>query len=592
MAKRGNPQLEEYRRKRDFTVTREPSPEAPAHKATGAQPLFMIHKHDATRLHYDLRLEMDGVLASWAIPKGPSYDPAVKRLAMQTEDHPLEYGNFEGRIPDGEYGAGDSLIWERGTYDTVPPGQASEQRERGRMTLELRGEKLKGRWHLVRTRPTQSGKSQWLFFKAHDEAANPDYDVVAERPESVVSGRRVTRGPERKHVLRAAHPLPDALLKKVWPPMRALLSEPDRAPPDQYFYEVKYDGYRGLAAISGGKVTFVTRNGLDLSGRFPEIARALARIQVGEAVLDGEVVALDRKGTTRFELLMSGAEERYAVFDLLWLDGEDLRPRPVEDRRELLQSLLSNVPPPLELAELVKADSEEEALAEARRRGLEGVVAKRRGSPYLSGHRGSEWLKLKVNASQELAIAGYLPISSGEKAIGALILAFYENGAFHYAGKVGTGYTAKLRRELKKLLDPDRADEPQVKDAPRMRDAVWVKPRYVAQVAFTEWTQDARLRHPAFQGLRMDKKPEECTRECPAALAKTRAKAKAGIKADTGARHAPRRLAARTAAVEAAPRTGKKKRKTSPSPTRSASSTRKTGTRRRTSSRTTGRSRR
>ncbi len=510
--------LKTYEEKRDFRVTPEPAPgEVSRAGATGAKPSFVVHKHDATRLHYDLRLEIDGALASWAIPKGPSYDPAVKHLAVETEDHPLEYGSFEGRIPDGEYGAGDSIIWDRGTYDTVPPGQASEQRKKGRLFIELNGEKLKGRWHLVRTRSI-GGKQQWLIFKAKDGLEKPGYDVIAERPESVVSGKRLTRGPVRKSTLRGPHPNPEALLEKVWPPMLATLAKPSSVPEGAYFFEVKYDGYRGLAAISGGKLAFLSRNGLDLSSRFPDVASALSRIVVGEAVIDGEVVATDAKGVSHFQQLMAaGVKHHFAAFDLLWLEGEDVRSRPLEERRDLLESLLAGAPPPIQLAERIEG-SVAEAIAEAKRRGLEGVIAKARGSPY-SGGRSSDWLKLKVTQSQEVAIIGFSPISNGDDAIGALHVAVYNGKQFEYAGKVGTGYTAKMRQQLRKMLEKDRVDKPAAPDAPRARDAIWVTPKYVAQVAFTEWTRDGKLRHPSFQGLREDKKPEECRRELPREIA-------------------------------------------------------------------------
>lgn len=513
--------LRTYRQKRDFQVTPEPPPEAQPHQAVEGT-LFMVHKHDASRLHYDLRLELEGVLASWAIPKGPSYDPDVKRLAVQTEDHPLEYGNFEGRIPDGEYGGGDSIIWDRGRYETVPPGQAAAQRQKGHLHLRLEGEKLHGTWHLVRTRPLR-GKAQWIFFKAKDGAENPAFDVVAERPESVVSGRRITRGPVTQKTLRAPHPAPEVLLQRVWPPMRATLSRPERAPAAEFRYEVKYDGYRALAALSGGKLAIVTRNSLDLSSRFPRVASALARVGVGEAVFDGEVATVDKDGRTRFLLLMEpGGEERFFAFDLLWLDGEDLRPRPVEERRELLQSVLSNLPPPLVLSEEVHAATVDDAMDRARREGWEGLIAKRKGSPYGLG-KSSDWLKLKLNAAQELAVVGYVPLkpktekrkTGATDEIGALLVAVWDGKKLVYAGKVGTGYSAKVRRELRRRLDQDRSEEPQVEGAPRFRDAVWVTPRLVAQVGFAEWTADGKLRHPSFLGLREDKTPQEAVRERP-----------------------------------------------------------------------------
>ncbi|HYO53998.1 DNA ligase D [Archangium sp.] len=526
-----------YRDKRDFTQTSEPAPEASAPKGEGG-PVFVVHKHDATRLHYDLRLEIDGVLVSWAIPKGPSYDPADKRLAVQTEDHPLAYATFEGRIPEGAYGAGDSLLWDSGTFDTVPPGQASEQLARGRLHVALHGQKLEGEWHLIRTRPVGK-KAQWLCFKAKDGTERPGHDVTVEHPESVKSGQRATRGPARRKV--HARTL-EALLETVWPPMLATLAQVDATAGADWRFEVKYDGFRAIAAIQGDRIALHSRSGNDLSSRFPAIARALEALGGHEAVVDGEIVALDAKGRSRFQLLGKGVEERFVVFDLLWLDGEDVRSLPLEERRERLERLLARVKPPLALAEQVEGRAEQ-ALAEARRRGLEGVMAKRAGSPYTPG-RGAAWLKLKVQANQEVAIVGFTPMANERPELGSLLVAVREGNIWHYAGKVGTGYTAKVRRELRTRLARDVVKKPPVEDAPLVRDALrneeafWVKPRYVAQVAFTEWTEDGRLRHPSFQGLRDDKRPEACVREQPL-------RRRAGTKVRPGTRAAGRSAVAR-----------------------------------------------
>jgi bifunctional non-homologous end joining protein LigD len=504
--------LSTYRKKRDFQRTPEPAPEKPARAARSAPgALFVVHKHDATRLHYDLRLEMDGALASWAIPKGPSYNPSIKRLAVETEDHPLAYAEFEGRIPEGAYGAGDSLLWDKGRYQTVPPGQAEAMRKKGHLHVLLVGEKLQGGWHLVRTRPA-GGKAQWLCIKAKDGTERPDYDVEAERPESVASGRKLTRGPERKAVLEKPHPPPEALLQRVWPPMLAVLSKDRPAPASSYLYEVKYDGYRAVTALSGGRVAVRSRNDLDFSARFPFVAEAVRTLTVGEAVLDGEIIALDGQGASRFQLLGDrGAEHRYLIFDLLWLDGEDVRPRPLEERRELLESLLANAALPLELATRV-AGTEAEALAEAKRQGWEGLLAKRRGTPY-RGTRSADWLKLKVHGSEELTIVGWTPQSRGAPEIGALLVAARKAGGFTYAGKVGTGFTDKVRTELLRLLRADEVPAPTVDNPPKLKGTHWVRPRHVAQVRFTEWTRDGRLRHPSFQGLREDKAPADTGRD-------------------------------------------------------------------------------
>ncbi|MGH7264113.1 MAG: non-homologous end-joining DNA ligase, partial [Candidatus Rokuibacteriota bacterium] len=518
MARKGRTRLPEYEAKRDFTVTPEPAP-GRAEPSTGA-PTFMVHKHHARRLHYDLRLEMDGALASWAIPKGPSYDPGVKRLAVQTEDHPLEYGGFEGRIPDGEYGAGDSLIWDRGTYDTAPPGQASAQRKKGHLEIELRGEKLRGRWHLVRTaRPGDGGKPQWLIFKAKDEAADPAYDVVAARPESVVTGRRAARGPESKATLRASRPAPERLLERLFPPMLATLVSRVPPPEAEWLYELKYDGFRALSALSSARVAVWSRNRLDLAPRFPAVAPALRRLALGDAVVDGEVVALDPSGAPRFQLLQKGHDEGAVLiaFDLLWLDGQDLRGRPLEERRDLLESVLASAPPALRLAERIGGDAAE-ALRAASARGYEGIIAKKRGSAY-EGVRSRAWLKVKAVNTQEVAIVGFTRSKSQRDEIGALLVGIAENGRLRFAGKVGTGFSSRQRAELRRDLAREAAPGPRVADAPRMRDATWVEPRLVGQVAFTEWTADGKLRHPSFLGLRPDKSPMECVREVPAAPA-------------------------------------------------------------------------
>jgi bifunctional non-homologous end joining protein LigD len=509
LVKRSNPKLSEYAAKRDFAVTSEPAPAAEAPSHDGA-PTFMVHKHDANRLHYDIRLEMDGALASWACPKGPSYDPAQKRLAVQTEDHPLAYADFEGRIPDGEYGAGDSIIWDRGTYETVPPHQELEQRKKGHLHIVFHGQKLDGGWHFVRTRP-QGSKDQWLVFKAKDGRERAGYDVVAERPESVKSGRTMTRGPTRQKTLNAVHLAPGALLDKVWPPMLAKLAEEGDAPEREYVYEQKYDGFRAVCAISGRQVAVRSRNNLDLLGRFPFAETALKQLVVGEAVLDAEIVSVDERGVSSFSRLGDpDLQQRLAIFDLLWLEGDDLRERPLEQRRELLESLLAAAKPPLLLAERVSG-SEAHAFAHAKKLKWEGLIAKRRGSTY-EGKRSSAWLKLKLRASAELAIAGWTDHTRHGDQVGALLLARRDGKQLVFSGKVGTGFDAQMRKHLFTLLSKDEVEKSQVDGAPRYRNAHWVKPKHLAQLEYGEWTGDGRLRHPSFAGLREDKSISEVDR--------------------------------------------------------------------------------
>ncbi|MCY1016852.1 non-homologous end-joining DNA ligase [Pyxidicoccus sp. MSG2] len=323
---------------------------------------------------------------------------------------------------------------------------------------------------------------------------------------------------------------PEALLERVWPPMLARLSVPEAVSDTTHVYEVKYDGFRAVASLVGGKLAFHSRRGNDLSARFPALAEALRGLDVRDAVMDGEIVALDAKGRSRFQLLQNqaGVEQRYVIFDLLWLDGEDLRGLPLEERRARLEQLLKGVKPPLQLSERVEV-SLTRALATAQRRGWEGLIAKRKGSAYV-GTRSDDWLKLKVLAGQEVVILGYLPIQNerAKTEIGALLLGVHDEAGFHDVGKVGTGFSTKDRRSLRKLLDKDRVSQPMAADAEPRKGAVWVRPKHVAQVQFTEWTEDGRLRHPVYQGLRTDKQPVEVVRELPAPVARKARRAEAG----------------------------------------------------------------
>lgn len=343
-----------------------------------------------------------------------------------------------------------------------------------------------------------------------------DFDVTSEPGPAVqvLSGRSVTRGPTRKGVSQA-QPRAAALLEKVWPPMLATLSEPRAAPADTFVYEVKYDGYRALAALAHGRVDVRSRNQLDFLARFPFLAQAFSSITVASAVLGGEILARDAGETARFQLMGDpGATHEFVAFDLLWLDGEDLRARPLEERRQLLESVLANARPPLFLAQRVAGDAAE-AMATAAAHGWEGLIAKRRGSPYL-GTRSTDWLKLKRLDTAELAIVGWTPHSTGRDAVGALLLGVYEADHFVFAGKVGTGFDEKTRARLLEQLSKDEVPTSHVEGAPRLRKAHWVKPKLVAQVQFSEWTRDGKLRHPSFLGLREDKAPTDARRELPA----------------------------------------------------------------------------
>jgi bifunctional non-homologous end joining protein LigD len=532
--KPGEPaRLARYEAKRRFDITPEPkgsSQVEPVEEKKTAL-VFVIQKHDARRLHYDVRLEIDGAMASWAVPKGPSYDPAVKRLAVHVEDHPMEYNAFEGRIPDGQYGAGDVLIWDEGTYETVPPGQERPMLAKGHLHVRFFGRKMVGDWHLLltaRDRPGAraaslddgaggQGKSSWLMFKAKDPHANAAYDVVVERPESVVSGRQGTRGPRRVGASQKGVSA-SALHDLVGEPMlaQAATSVPD---PAGWLFEVKYDGYRLLACKAGDDARLYTRKGHDWTERFPPVAEALARLRARECVVDGEACVVDAHGTPSFQALqewLAGASKNarigFAAFDLLWLDGRDLRGEPIEARRELLEKLLEGEGPPMSFSGTA-AGEVAQLLAAAREAGLEGLMAKRKGSPYTSG-RSSSWLKLRFDRRQEVAVIGWVPLAGSEHDMGALSVAVVEDGKLVHAGRVGTGFTNRQRHEWAKKLDATgRVDQPRAERVPRTKGAHWVEPTIVVECAFHEWTADGTMRQPSFLGLREDKDPMDCVRE-------------------------------------------------------------------------------
>ncbi|WXB18872.1 DNA ligase D [Pendulispora albinea] len=484
----------------------------------------MIQKHDARRLHYDLRLELGGTMMSWAIPKGPSYDPATKRLAVQVEDHPMSYNDFEGRIPDGEYGAGDVLIWDRGTYEPVLDKKAPSleaMRDKGHFHLRFAGEKLQGGWHLVRTKgrlqATRADHPQWLFFKAHDETADPALDIVTSRPESVASGRSATRGPGRV----TSSPLgqsPRELLLAMGDVSRAT-NGPIVGDGSHYLFEVKFDGYRLLAGKTGSDVRLFSRKSNDWTDKFSIIAAAIARLPARELVLDGEACVVDDQGRPSFEALqrwLAGDEPdahiAFAAFDLLWLDGRDLRKRPIEERRELLKGLLATAKPPLSFSSAMTGKVDE-LLAAAKNAGLEGLIAKRKGSLYTAGPT-SNWVKLKFELRQDCVIGGYLPLK-GAEVVGALLVGVYDEkgGSLVYAGRVGSGFDDRTRAHLAHLLDGMRVKAPKMAHVPKLPSPRFCEPRLVCEAALGEWTRDGIMRFPRFIGMREDKAPEECLRE-------------------------------------------------------------------------------
>lgn len=506
--------LEKYRAKRTFDSTPEPSGDKAGETTDhGDQPHFVVQKHDARRLHYDFRLEADGVLISWAVPKGPCYDPKQKRLAVHVEDHPLDYEDFEGVIPEAQYGSGTVIVWDRGTYRNITetrgkPVDLVTGVKNGHISIWLEGTKLKGGWSLTRT----GNGDNWLLVKKVDEYADPSKDITESAPESAKSGHTIED---------VAHePDPDTWTRgtATWtPPMLAeALKKTDLAAVTgpEWQYERKLDGLRCLAVRNGSDVTLWSRNHLSFNARFPEIVNALVALPADNFTIDGEVVAFV-KGQTSFAALQ--AHERkatpvYRVFDLLHLLGKDTTVLPLDDRQNLLAQTVDGAGAEVELVERVRGRPEA-LLDEACKRGWEGILAKRKSGTYRSG-RSPDWRKIKCTASQELVIVGWTDPNRSRIGFGALLVGYYDDqGQLHYAGKVGTGFDDKTLRELHARLAKDEIQEPPVVETVKEKNAHWVRPELVGEVSFTEWTADGRLRHPSFQGLRPDKPASEVRRE-------------------------------------------------------------------------------
>jgi bifunctional non-homologous end joining protein LigD len=490
--------LEQYRRKRDFRRTPEPAGGQPASSGR----FFCVQRHAARRLHYDFRLELDGVLKSWAVPKGPSLDPAEKRLAVHVEDHPIEYGTFEGTIPAGEYGAGEVILWDRGEWE--PVDDPAESYRRGKLKFTLHGRKLRGGWTLARMggRAGEGGKN-WLLIKERDVEARPEgeSDVLAERPESVAE--------------KPDDPLPERLA----PQLATLADAPPRG--DDWLHEIKYDGYRIVCRLEDGRVRLFTRSAQDWTARLGPVARACAALPAKTAWLDGEVVVFEDGGRTRFEALQEALSNRgdpgtlrYVLFDLLHHDGDDLRRVPLERRKQRLATLLRRASE----ATLVYGDHVigrgEAFLHQACGHGLEGVVSKRRDSRYHAG-RGQDWRKIRCGQRGEFVVGGFTDPGGTRTALGALLLGAYDGpGRLGYVGRVGTGFSeATLDRLHRTLVTRERPDSPFLPFADVPPGTHWVRPDLVAEVRFTNWTRDGRLRHPVFLGLREDKPAREVGRD-------------------------------------------------------------------------------
>jgi len=568
--------LSKYNAKRDFNKTAEPK----AGKSKSTTKLqFVIQKHDASRLHYDFRLEMDGVLKSWAVPKGPSTDPKTKRLAMMVEDHPFDYKDFEGIIPKGEYGGGTVIVWDEGTYEPIEKIKGKKAQEKhllkqlkdGSVKIVLHGEKLQGEFALVKTHGM--GENGWLLIKHKDEFASEkditkmDKSVLSDKTIAAMekTGDKVWKdGHEEKLPVKekstsrkkpAAVTLPEvldgeapteginvkSLLKKapkskipigIKPMLATLVDEPfDDA---DWVFEVKWDGYRALAFTIKDDVQLLSRNNKQFNEKFYPIYDILKGWSL-DAVFDGEILVVDGRGISNFGNIQNWRSEAdgnlvYYVFDILWYDGKDLRELPLRERQAILKEILPADNDQIRLSKVFEA-SGIEFFEAAQKLGLEGIIAKKADSTYTANARSSDWLKVKVHKRQEVVIAGYTKNADTSKQFSSLLLGVYEDGHLQYAGKVGTGFSDKLQKEMMqqmKALITDKSpfeELPDINKPSRFRPnppkakATWLKPELVCEVAFTEITTDGVFRHPSFQGMRVDKKAKEVTREIPAETA-------------------------------------------------------------------------
>ncbi|HKY94321.1 MAG TPA: DNA ligase D [Kiloniellales bacterium] len=537
MAERGNP-LSTYWQKRRFDET--PEPRGKREKKAGWQ--YSIQKHAATRLHYDLRLELDGVLKSWAVTRGPSYNPADKRLAVRTEDHPVDYLEFEGTIPPGNYGAGTVLLWDRGTWE--PVGDPHEALKKGKMAFHIYGNRLKGLWALVRMKPREGEKREnWLLIKERDELADPDYSVTEEAETSVKTGRdleEISAGKGGAATWTSKGGKGGGKTKRgakapafVAPQLATLVDDVPAG--SGWVFEMKFDGYRAIAAVSGDQVALYTRSGQDWTERFVPLPQALADLDLDRVLLDGEIVVVDEEGRGDFSSLQKalsgeGGELSYFVFDLLAEAGKSQRDQTLVQRKKRLQKLLAKAPKggPVFFTDHIEGKGEE-FLEELCKRGFEGIIAKRADQPYRSG-RTKSWLKIKCGKQQEFVIVGWTKSDKKDRAFSSLLLAVHEAGELRFAGKVGAGFSDTTLAELAAKFRSLASDKPtlQVALPPAERRRIrWLKPKLVAEVEFAEFTSDGSVRHGRFLGLREDKVVRDVKREEPVdleAASKPRAK--------------------------------------------------------------------
>ena len=529
--------LEEYKKKRRFNETPEPEGEV---KPTAGYS-FVIQKHRATRLHYDFRLEMEGVLRSWAIPKGPTFNPAEKRLAVMTEDHPIDYGGFEGIIPAGNYGAGKVIIWDRGTYEMVDPNTPEQGSRKGKLHFILHGEKLKGEWVLVKG---SREPNQWIFFKVRDDYASNNGDVTEERPESVLSGLRVEEigEPGKKKSTETKHwftPIEREMeqrgmkepgrvpMPKSVEPMLATLAE-DPFNNDNWVFELKLDGIRALVAKNASKLDMWTRNAKSMANRFPTLAAALRELPADSLILDGEIVALDEKGHSHFGKIqprinltrakdIAIADEQIPVhfyaFDVLYLNGFNLMKFPLVDRKAVLRALIPDNAGWIRYTDHVE-NRGKDFFDAVSKHGLEGIVAKQKASEYTPG-RSRAWIKIKSQRRDHFVVGGFTPPAGSRKYFGALLLGLYDRkGDFIYVGRAGGGFDDRSLADSFKQVTDLVVKKCPFKEVPsEVRKSTWVEPKLVCEVRFVEWTSDLKLRAPVFQGFRDDVDPKQCILE-------------------------------------------------------------------------------
>jgi bifunctional non-homologous end joining protein LigD len=544
----GKDSLKLYKEKRNFDATPEP---AEGGAANEEERSFVIQKHWATRLHYDFRLELEGTMKSWAVPKGPSYDTRDKRMAMPTEDHPIAYNKFEGTIPAGNYGAGKVIIWDKGTWH--PVGDPAQGYREGKLKFELRGHKMHGHWTLVKMkgRGEDERRTPWLLIKERDEYTRPaaEFSVVDEMPDSVNTladrpgAARRARAPAASPATSDGPPAgarKAALPKDLQPQLAVLVDEPPREAGD-WIFEIKFDGYRMLARVEQGRIRLVTRNGNDWTPKLRHLVAALERMALPDGWYDGEIIMPGEKAPADFQALQGAfdsartADIVYYLFDLPYCAGYDLRECTLEARREVLQRIVARQPHPnVRFSEVFDAPPGQ-MLDSACKLGLEGVIGKRRGSAYVT-RRSSDWIKLKCSLRQEFVIGGWTDPKGSRTGVGSLLLGVHEDGKLRYAGNVGTGFNERTLRELRERLDAIAADKSPFRAGTGLpRTAHWVRPELICEVSFGEWTRDGRVRHSVFHGLRSDKPARavgveqpvhEAPVDKPARAAAPRAKAK------------------------------------------------------------------